>query len=227
MNVSRLLLLTALSGVTLAAVSAHALPYVKKSAFSSDDRIVQVADSSTEAAMNFIDTLAEDALKFLADNNLSKAQKITYFRKLLNERFDLRTIARFALGKYWRTATPEQQATYTDLFEKMIVDVYADRFDNYGGQTLKIDGARVDGNDVLVRSEITANPPITVDWRVRSKNGGYKVVDVIIEGVSMGLTQRSDFSAVIQRGGGDIDVLLNHLRSGAAAKAAQKAIDKG
>ena len=53
---------------------------------------------------------------------------------------------------------------------------------------------------------------IKVDWRVREKNGQMKVIDVVIEGVSMALTQRSDFSSVIQRGGGKIDVLLEHLR---------------
>ncbi len=53
---------------------------------------------------------------------------------------------------------------------------------------------------------------MAVDWRVRQVGGGYKVVDILVEGVSMALTQRSDFASVIQRGGGDIEVLLEQLR---------------
>ena len=69
-------------------------------------------------------------------------------------------------------------------------------------------------NDVLVTSYIVpdAGSKVQVDWRVRNKNGSYQIIDVIIEGVSMTMTQRSDFSSVIQRGGGDFEVLLAHLR---------------
>jgi phospholipid transport system substrate-binding protein len=63
---------------------------------------------------------------------------------------------------------------------------------------------------VIVSPE--GKPPVKVDWRVRNKDGRYKIVDVLVEGVSMSLTQRSDFSSVIQAGGGDVQVLLNHLK---------------
>lgn len=137
------------------------------------------------------------------------------FQKLLKNNFDMNTIARFALGRYWKTASQAQRDEYMKLFETMILNVYSSRFSEYKGEKLSVEGSRPEGkNDILVNSTVAPEngQQIKVDWRVRLKNGQYKIVDVIVEGVSMSLTQRSDFSSVIQRGGGDINVLLDHLR---------------
>ncbi|MEC7028100.1 MAG: ABC transporter substrate-binding protein, partial [Pseudomonadota bacterium] len=74
---------------------------------------------------------------------------------------------------------------------------------------------RADGEkDTIVTSFIIPDQgsEIQIDWRVRYKDGKYKVIDIIVEGVSMSVTQRSDFSSVIQRGGGNVQVLIDHLR---------------
>ena len=179
--------------------------------------ISTAANQLQDGAQQFVNDMGKNAIAFLGDPSLSQSQKEAKFKTLLRNSFDLKTIGRFALGRYWRTATPEQQKEYTRLFENMVVRVYAARFEEYDGQTLDVSSFRKDGNkDTIVTSYIV--PPaggekIQVDWRVRNKNGNYKIVDVVIEGVSMALTQRSDFSSVIQRGGGDMDALLTHLRS--------------
>jgi len=163
----------------------------------------------------FIEKMGADAVSFLKDENLSTLDKQEKFRKLLNNNFDMNTIARFALGKNWRNASAEQQKEYLKLFNNMIVRVYSSRFNDYEGQDFSVASFRDTGKqDFLVTSYII--PPqgskVQVDWRVRNKDGSMKVIDVIIEGVSMSLTQRSDFSSVIQRDGGNINSLLNHLR---------------
>lgn len=173
-----------------------------------------MADDNAKAK-SFIDKMGSDAISFLDDKSISQSQKQDKFRVLLNQNFDMNTIGRFALGKNWRSASESQQKEYLNLFEDMVVRVYSSRFNDYNGQNFKVASARDIGkSDILVTSYIV--PPsgskVQVDWRVRNKNGSYKVIDVIIEGVSMSLTQRSDFSNVIQRGGGNIEVLLNHLR---------------
>ena len=125
------------------------------------------------------------------------------------------TIGRFALGKNWKSATSAQQKEYSKLFEDLIVRVYSARFNDYKGEAFNVASTQEAGkNDVLVTSYIVpdAGSKVQVDWRVRNKNGSYQIIDVIIEGVSMTMTQRSDFSSVIQRGGGDFEVLLAHLR---------------
>ncbi len=166
-------------------------------------------------AQKFISSMADSAISFLGNNSYSQDQKEAEFRKLLKNSFDMKTIGRFALGRYWSTATPQQQQEYQSLFEAMVVDVYAARFNEYQGQKLEVTSARAAEKDTLVTSYIvapTGGEKFQVDWRVRNKGGSYKVVDVIIEGVSMSLTQRSDFASVIQRGGGDVQSLLVHLR---------------
>lgn len=179
---------------------------------------VQVGEQNIAGAQKFVEGMAQRGIDFLGNPNLNQDQRKAEFRKLLRASYDLKTIGRFALGTYWRSASPSQQAEYQKLFEKMVVNVYANRFGEYKGQKLEVRGARAEGaSDVIVSSFIVpagGGEEIQVDWRVRSKGGAHKVIDVIVAGVSMAMTQRSDFASVIQRGGGDIGVLLEHLRNG-------------
>lgn len=179
--------------------------------------IHNVSSSTAEElkAEAVITELGDTAISFLSDSSLSQAQKEKEFRKLLVRNFDMPTIGRFALGKNWRNATPAQQKEYLNLFEDMVVRVYSGRFGDYKGEAFDVASSRATGKkDISVTSYIVPNggSKVQVDWRVRNKGGKFKIIDVIIEGVSMSLTQRSDFSSVIQRGGGDFEVLLNHLR---------------
>lgn len=172
-------------------------------------------DPQGQKAQAFVDKMGQRAISFLADSSLTKAQKEQKFRKLLKNSFDMKTIGRFAMGRYWKTASKTQQAEYQKLFEDMIVKVYSGRFNDYKGEKFDVFSYRADGKrDFLVNAAIVPNTgsKVKVDWRVRNKNGQFKIIDVIIEGVSMSLTQRSDFSSVIQRGGGDVEILLDHLR---------------
>lgn len=174
----------------------------------------QNADVVT-AAQSFIQGMAQRAIDFLANQSLGHAEKSAKFKALLSDSFDLKTIGRFALGKYWKVATPAEQSEYLKLFETMVVDVYSNRFKDYQGQDLVVDGAKPEGDrDVLVTSFIVPpdGPKVQVDWRVRGKDGRYRIVDIIVEGVSMAVTQRSEFASVIQSGGGNVSVLLEHLR---------------
>lgn len=175
----------------------------------------------TQGAKDFIDSMAKRGLGFLAADDLSTSEKKKRFEGLLHDSFDMKTIGRFALGRYWRTSSKAQQDEYLDLFEELILEVYAGRFDDYSGQRFEVRQARKNApNDVLVSSYIMSpsDPEVQVDWRVRYKNGKYKIIDIIVEGVSMSVTQRSDFSSVIQRGGGDIQVLIDDLKTKLASK---------
>lgn len=166
---------------------------------------------------DFIDTMGKKAISFLSDSSLSQDQKRNRFQSLLKKNYDMKTIGRFALGKNWSLASDSQKSEYLKLFEKMVVDVYSKRFDEYKGQRFEVRSSRDIGkNDKLVNTVILpdSGPEVDVDWRVRDKNGKQQIIDVVIEGVSMSLTQRSDFSSVIQRGGGgSIEPLLDHLRN--------------
>ncbi len=180
------------------------------------NNIILASSSIEDEAKTFITKLADTGIGFLEKQDISQEEREKEFRKLLQKNFDMKTIGRFALGRYWKTSSKGQQAEYLRLFEEMIISVYSRRFSEYNGQELKVKKARPEGKkDVLVMSSIIQEngPEISIDWRVRKKKDGkLKVIDIMVEGVSMSLTQRSDFASVIQRGGGNVDILLAHLR---------------
>jgi len=168
-----------------------------------------------EGASNFVDSMANRALGFLGNEEMDNKEKKARFKELLESSFDMDTIGRFSLGRYWRVSTKQQREEYLALFRKMVVAIYSGRFLDYSGERFEIRDSRPDGTrDTIVNSFIVPEhgTEIQVDWRVRYKNGRYQIVDVVVEGVSMSVTHRSEFSSVIQRGGGNVQVLIAHLR---------------
>ena len=220
--VSKTLLAGACAAILLSAVGAHAQDAASSGTAGPADPAMMAqtapeadeSDQTAEGAKNFIASMGERGINFLGDESMSLEAKKAEFANLLNDSFDMTTIGRFSVGQYWRSMTPAQQAEYQKLFNQMIVRVYSKRFSDYKGQKFDVRTARKEGNDSIVNSFIipSGGPEVRVDWRVRNKGGAYKVVDIIVEGVSMAQTQRSDFASVIQRGGGKVDTLLNHLR---------------
>ena len=171
----------------------------------------------TDGAVKFIETLADDAVQSLTAKDIEKKERIVRFRALLKNNFAVKAIGRWVLGRYWRKATNEEKEEYNKLFEDLIVATYVNRFEEFSGETLKVVKAiNQNGKDAIVKSEIVrpaGQPPVRVDWRVRAPNGTYKIVDVLVEGVSMSQTQRSEFSSVIKREGGEVAGLLAALRT--------------
>jgi len=168
-----------------------------------------------ETASQFVAHLGENAIEVLADQDISDQARVENFYSLLKEGFDFPLIGRFVLGIHWRRATAIQRAEYGALFEQYLVNTYASRLGAYGGETLHVKNERSDRNkDTIVSSEIVRakGPVIKVDWRVRGSNGAYKVIDVIVEGISLVITQRDEFSSVIRRKGAGVEGLLAQLR---------------
>ncbi len=174
------------------------------------------AESLDDGAGNFITSLADKAIAALTEEGISRDQRVARFRALLNENFAVKYIGRWVLGRYWRKATYAERSEYLKLFENLTVTTYVDRFERYSGETLTVTKTVVKkAGDAIVYSQISrleGVKPINVGWRVRAKEGDYKIVDVIVEGVSMGQTQRSEFASVIRRNGGNVKDLIAELR---------------
>jgi phospholipid transport system substrate-binding protein len=176
----------------------------------------QTAKADPTGPAQFIQQLGHTALMSLTEKDMPSNQREARVRQILQDNFDVQTIGKFALGPYWNTASETERKDYMNLFETMIVQTYTSRFENYSGQALKVDRFTPGGGkDFIVDSQILQNggPPINVQWRVRDEDGALRVVDVIIDGISMSVTQRSDFAATIQKGGGTIDALLTSMRT--------------
>jgi phospholipid transport system substrate-binding protein len=173
-------------------------------------------------AVAFMNRLWDRAVEVL-NRKTDPAVREARFRELFRRDFDAPGIARFVLGRYWRAVSEEEQKEFVKLFEDYVVFVYTARLADFGGQSFKIRGSRSDGNGVIVSTDVISpgNPtPLRMDWRlVTADNGSYKINDVIVEGVSMTMTQRSEFAAVVQRNGGQVQSLLSMMREKTASAA--------
>src|SRR5437899_7089371 len=175
-------------------------------------RAIPAAAAADPAAM--ISNLGSRALEVLG-KDATQPQRAARFRELLREDFDVPGIGRFVLGRYWNTATEEQRAEFIKLFEDYIALAYATRLAEYSGETFKVTGSRPDADGAIVSSQIlrpAGAAPVKVDWRVTGRNGAYKINDVSVDGISMAVTQRSEFASVIQHNGGQVQGLITMLR---------------
>lgn len=174
-----------------------------------------MAQKKEDPAVAFVQKMGEAALTELTDKDIKGADREKRVRDLLRKNFDVQTIGRAALGTHWRSASDAQRKEYLTLFEDMIVRTYAQRFGEYTGQQFRVNGSKptTRPDDTIVSSHVIQQgaPPLLIEWRVRHTGGQYKVIDVFIENVSMMITQRSDFDAVVQRNG--MDGLLASLRA--------------
>ena len=174
------------------------------------------ADRDKDPALTFIQSLGDQAVASLRDNLDSPFEvREAAFREVMVRGFDIPIVGRFVLGRHWRTATKEQRREYMAVFVDFIVRVYASRFDSYGGELFTARSVIDDeSGDKIVRAQIvrpSGGDPIGVDFRVRMRDEGYKVIDVSVEGISMLHTHRVEFASVVNRKG--IDGLLGDLRA--------------
>ena len=172
-------------------------------------------------ATAFMNHLWDHALEVL-NKKTPVAERQARFRRLFQRDFDCPGIARFVLGRYWRSASPEEQKEFLKLFQDYVVFVYTARLSDFGGEQFKVNGSRPDADSVIVSTDVIspgAPQPLKVDWRLVNDDGGYKISDVIVEGVSMAVTQRSEFASVIQRHGGQVQGLLDLMRQKTASAA--------
>jgi phospholipid transport system substrate-binding protein len=169
---------------------------------------------SADAARALIVGVGVEVLAVLRNPDLAPPQKFDLLVELLDGPIDLDLIARLILGRHWRTASEAQQAEYLELFRAFALDNLASKLQVYDGQDFEVVGSQsVNERDALVQSLVSGagQQPLKVDWRVRERGDGNLVaIDVIIEGISLIVTQRSEFSAVIERSG--MDGLLAELR---------------
>lgn len=172
------------------------------------------AHAATDADARALVQALESEAVAMAAKNLTQADRELRFRHLLANQFDVPSICQFILSRHWRAATPEQRQEFQKLFEDMTVLTWVRRFDDYGGQKLNVSRISVEPDGFITETAIarTGAPPMPVLWRMTERDGQLRVTDIIVEGVSMAITQRQEYGAVIQRNGG-IEGLLTLMRS--------------
>jgi len=171
------------------------------------------AEADTPAL--FLEGFGNQAIKLLAETAPGEAKREAEMRRLLNEGFDIEFIGRFVLSRFWRSASDAERAEFRQLFEDYLIAAYGRRFGTYSGERFVIGQTfPQDDERAVVRSDVVrpSGDTMTVDWRVQRREGKWRVVDIMVEGVSMMVTQRSEFTALLQRENGSIAALNQRLR---------------
>ncbi|HAT35569.1 MAG TPA: toluene tolerance protein [Rhodospirillaceae bacterium] len=161
------------------------------------------AQTSPEGAADFLRKVGDETIVLLKDVSRPKSEKEAELRQILEKSIDMRTIGRFALGKTWREIDEDQQDRYLRLFRDYVLYSYSKRLLTYAGETFNVVKSKPVRRDALVYTLINqpSGQPLKTYWRIRHKDDHYYVIDVIVEGISMAVTQRSEFRTVIRQRG--------------------------
>lgn len=162
---------------------------------------------------NFIQQLASQAIQVLSSPNGSLRERENRFRDLLRDDFAMEQISQFVVGPYWRRMDAGQRETYQKLFSEWVLKTYSIRLGGYSGEQFRVIKSIPSGErDVIVHTRISkaGGDGFNANWRVRQEGDRYKIIDIYVEGVSMAITQRSEFESVLKRHG--VDGLIGMLR---------------
>jgi phospholipid transport system substrate-binding protein len=173
---------------------------------------VQVAaEASANEGTQFVRSLGDEVIAVLRSEDYS--QRKQKFHDIFTGAFDVDAMAQFTAGNYWRKADERQRQEYVRLFGDYVATLYANKFADYTGQSFKVANERVSGDNVAVEGIIVQpqKPPVRVDFRLRKAAGGFKIVDVYVEGMSLLITKRDEFMTVLAREG--MDGLISRLRT--------------
>jgi phospholipid transport system substrate-binding protein len=172
------------------------------------------AEDQTSRAAAFIEAKGK-ALVAVLDSDAPLPEKRAEVARILREAVDVRGVGQFVLGRHWRTASEAQRAEFLELFEETLVRSLSARFGELRGVTFEVGRAQPRGEDgVSVATTVNrpGQPPVALDWLVSEASGRPLIIDLVAEGTSLRITQRSEYSAVIQRGGGRLEALLDAMR---------------
>lgn len=174
----------------------------------------QAANVDPKKAEAFMSNIGTTVISLLTNKSISDQERANEFQKILETSFDVKAGSKFVLGRYWKQATEEQRQQFLNLFKATTVASYATRFKEYTSQKFEITGSRPESDGgVTVLSKIIRpqGPEISIDWKIFEKNGEMRIYDVVLEGISMSVTLRSEYAAVIQQGGGNVQALITAL----------------
>lgn len=175
---------------------------------------LRTASAEADRAAAFVKEIVDEGLPALTDESLPLDRRKAELRRLVDRTFDVERVGQLVLGRYWRQATPDERARFLELLKSYVIALYASRFERLSGVDIEVTGHEAREGRTLVRTAVAREgaSPAEVVWQVERVGDRFAVTDLVIEGVSLVVTQRSEFGSVIERGGGEIQALLDRLQ---------------
>lgn len=179
---------------------------------------VRAATESEAGARTVISETVEEVLAVLRDKTVPTEDRIRSIEQIVYGRFDLYVMSRLVLARSWKRFSEEQKAEYVEEFKKYLTNSYGSRIERYDQQRVEIVGEREEARgDVVIQTKIVGGEfeGALVDYRLRNQNGEWRVIDVVIEGISMVSNYRDQFKSIVSSGGPEL--LLEKLKEKNAA----------
>ena len=179
---------------------------------------VRAATESEAGARTVISETVEEVLAVLRDKTVPTEDRIRSIEQIVYGRFDLYVMSRLVLARSWKRFSEEQKAEYVEEFKKYLTNSYGSRIERYDQQRVEIVGERGEPRgDVVIQTKIVGGEfeGALVDYRLRNQNGEWRVIDIVIEGISMVSNYRDQFKSIVSSGGPEL--LLEKLKEKNAA----------
>ena len=173
------------------------------------------------SAKGLIEKTVVQVLAVLKDESRTAAQRRLELEKIAHARFDFRTMARLVLARDWKRLDDDKRDEFVDQFTTYLANDYGNRLERYQQEEVEVMGeAPKPRGDVEVRTKIVGgqNNGAIIDYRMRKGKDGWRIIDVVIEGISLVANFRDQFREVIARGGPE--ALLQKLKEKNEAAAA-------
>jgi phospholipid transport system substrate-binding protein len=165
------------------------------------------AAAAAASPSQVVDGLAGQVIPILQDTNLTSEQKRDRIEDIAYGAMDFQTLSKLVLARNWSKFSPAQQSEFTAEFKRHLSVTYGRNVDNYNNEKVQIVGERqATRGDVVVQTKILrggGTADVVVDYRLRQRDGQWKIIDVIVEGVSLVSNFRSQFQDIISNGGPD------------------------
>jgi phospholipid transport system substrate-binding protein len=178
----------------------------------------QAVTESKPGARAVIAETVEEVLAVLRDKSVPTEDRIRSLEQIVYGRFDLVVMSRLVLARNWKRFSDEQREQYVEEFKRYLTNSYGHRIERYDQQEVEIIGEREEPRgDVVVQTKILGGEfeGALVDYRLRNKTGDWRVIDVVIEGISMVSNYRDQFKSIVSSGGPEL--LLKKLKEKNAA----------
>ena len=160
-----------------------------------------LAANPQQEAREVMQTTLSKALDVLRDRSLNQKTRRERVEQLVEDRFDFDRTSRLVLGRNWRKLSEGERADFVVEFRRHLSSTYGRRLGEISNEKVEITGTRLEGNgDVTVQSSVTggtAGDGVEIDYRMRAKDGPWKVIDVVIGGVSLLQSFRSQVQEII------------------------------